>query len=313
MNSAAAESVAPVVKPKRLWGRVLLRVAFLFVAVPYVAVGGLMIFMQRDLIFAPSKTERLNAAEYATPDSPVEDVSIAADNGLTLHGWRFAARTPRQPQRLVLYFPGNAGCRRDRLNDCRDFTQLGCDVLLMDYRGYGENDGAPSEAAFAADAERFWKHATEQFAYRPDEIVIFGESLGGAVAIRLTAQCCKAGTPPAALVLNSTFASMGDTVAWHFPAYPFRYFLLDPFPSIRRIGQVTCPVLQFHGTVDETVPHTHGERLFEKAPAAAHGIPKRFVSIPGAGHNMISAADMTEALETLLWMQLKPPSASGGR
>lgn len=288
-------------KLPRLWWRVVVRLVILFVAVPYVAIGGLMVFMQRQLLFVPTKTERLNASHYSEGDFAIEDVDLAATEGLILHGWRFAPRNlPRDPPRLVLYFPGNGGCRRDRLQDCRDFTELGCAVLLMDYRGYGDNGGSPSETAFAADARSVWKYATDELKYRPDEIVLFGESLGGAVAIRLAAELSDAGEAPAALVLNSTFASMGDTVAWHYPAYPFRYFLLDPFPSIRRIPRVACPLLQFHGTADEVVPHAHGERLFSNAPASMNGIDKRFITIPGAGHNLISAADMSEAMRTLL-------------
>ncbi|MDP1799156.1 MAG: alpha/beta hydrolase [Planctomycetaceae bacterium] len=300
-DTIAAQPTVPPRKPARLWWRVLLRLAILFVAIPYVAIGGLMVFMQRQLLFVPTKTSPLLAAEYSTAASPIEDVTIPAANGLVLHGWRFHSPSgqPQTGKRLVLYFPGNAGCRRDRISDCRDFTQLGCEVLLMDYRGYGDNEGSPSEVLLAADARRAWMYATQELGYHPSELIFFGESLGGAVAIRLAAEFSIVGDPPAALILNSTFASMGDTVAWHFPAYPFRYFLLDPFPSIKRIPRVDCPLLQFHGTVDETVPFAHGERLFERAAPVANAVPKRFVTIPGAGHNMISAADMSEAMRTL--------------
>lgn len=287
--------------PPRLWWRVILRLVFLFIAVPYVAVGGLMVFMQRQLLFAPTKTGPLLAAEHATEEHPIEDITLFAANGLQLHGWRFRASQngSNHTKRMVLYFPGNAGCRRDRINDCLDFTRLGCEVLLMDYRGYGDNAGSPSEALLAADARRLWMNATQELGYRPDQIVLFGESLGGAVAVRLAAEFSAAGDPPQAMVLNSTLASMGDTVAWHFPAYPFRYFLLDPFPSLKRIPHVKCPLLQFHGTADETIPFTHGERLFAAAPDRVNRIEKRFVTIPGAGHNMVSAADMSDAMSEL--------------
>ncbi len=288
-------------KAPRLWWQVLLRAGLIFVFVPYVAVGGLMVVMQRKLIFVPTKTARLLASESATAEQPIDDIELAVANGITLHGWRFrpAKDTVSPSSRVVLYFPGNAGCRRDRLADCCDFTTLGCEVLLMDYRGYGENAGEPSEELFASDARRLWIYATQDLGYRPENTVLFGESLGGAVATRLAAEMSQAETPPAALIINSTFASMGDTVAWHYPAFPFRYLLFDRFPSIRRLPHVTCPVLQFHGTEDETVPLAHAQRLFASAPADAHGIAKRFVTLPGAGHNMVSVADMHQAMQEL--------------
>lgn len=289
-------------RPRRLWWRVLLRIVLIFAVVPYLAVGGLMVAVQRQLLFVPRKTERLLAKDVWTPDRPVEDFELTADDGLTLHGWHFTGRelASSQPRRIVLYFPGNAGCRQNRLADVTDLTELGCDVVIMDYRGYGENPGDPSEAKLHADAQALWKAVRERLHYEPREIVLFGESLGGAVAIHLAAEMSRANTPPAALIVNSTFTSMGDTVAWHYPCYPFRYLLFDPFPSIRRIPDVTCAFLQFHGTADETIPFTHGENLFAAASPTGQGIAKRFIKIEGAGHNMIAVADMREAVQSLL-------------
>lgn len=299
-STASTQQTAP--RPQRLWWRVLLRLFLIFVVVPYLAVGGLMVSVQRQLLFVPTKTERLLAKDVRTPDQPVEDFELLADDGLTLYGWHFAARqrANTQPRRIVLYFPGNAGCRRNRLADVADLTNLGCDVVIMDYRGYGENPGHPSEAMFHADAQKLWTAVRERLNYAPGEIVLFGESLGGAVAIRLAAEMSRANTPPAAVIVNSTFASMGDTVAWHYPCYPFRYLLLDPFPSVRRIPDLKCAFLQFHGTADETIPFAHGEKLFAAAPATGHEVPKRFVKMAGAGHNMIAVTDMHEAVQSLL-------------
>lgn len=301
-SSIAESAEQPASRPRRLWWRVLLRLVFIFAVVPYLAVGGLMVAVQRQLLFVPRKTERLLAKDVWTPDRPVEDFEMTADDGLTLHGWHFAGRklVNLQSRRIVLYFPGNAGCRRNRLADVTDLTELGCDVVIMDYRGYGENPGDPSETKLHADAQALWTAVRERWNYEPREIVLFGESLGGAVAIHLAAEMSRAHMPPAALIVNSTFASMGDTVAWHYPCYPFRYLLFDPFPSIRRIPDVTCAFLQFHGTADETVPFTHGEKLFAAAPPAGHGIAKRFIKVEGAGHNMIAVADMREAVQSLL-------------
>ncbi len=180
---------------------------------------------------SPTKTGRLPARDVTSPDVVISDVAIDARPGLTLHGWRFhppgALPTPGalpegEPRLLVLYFPGNGGCRRDRISDCRDFTQLGCEVLLFDYRGYGENGGSPSEANIAADARRVWAYATQELQFPPARILVFGESLGGAVATRLVAELSRGGESPAALLLNSTFSSLADVVRWHYPAIPLQ-------------------------------------------------------------------------------------------
>ncbi|HUQ71607.1 MAG TPA: alpha/beta hydrolase, partial [Planctomycetaceae bacterium] len=264
---------------------------------------GIMVCCQRELMFQPTKTKRLLAAGASSPDQSLEDVEIQAADGRTLHGWRFQASTESAelPRLLVIYFPGNAGCRRGRYADCQDFTRLGCDVLLFDYRGYGDNPGSPSEEHFAADARQVWTLATDTLGFMPARIVLFGESLGGAVATRLAAERSQAGEAPSALILNSTFASMGETVAWHYPAFPFRYLLWDRFPSVDRIPHVGCPVLHFHGTDDDIVPIAHGRRLFAAAPKTSPtGIASRFVTIEGGQHNFITMGDMRDAVGELL-------------
>ena len=108
------------------------------------------------------------------------------------------------------------------------------------------------------------------------------------VAIRLAAEVCRAGTPPAGLCACSTFSSLEDAAAWHFPWLPTRWLLLDRFPSAERVTQVTCPILLLHGRRDTTVPYDLGRKLFEACPAeSADGIPKRLVDLPQADHNDI--------------------------
>jgi fermentation-respiration switch protein FrsA (DUF1100 family) len=223
--------------------------------------------------------------------------------GLTLHGWMFRAEPTEEARSpfLVIYFPGNAGCRRHRVADCRDLTQHHCDVLLFDYSGYGDNLGSPGEAQFSADARSIWKYASRELGVPPERILIFGESLGGALATKLAAELSQAGTPPAGLILNSTFASLGDTVAWHYPAFPFRYLLWDQFPSVRLMPKVACPLLQFHGTADSTIPLEHGRRLFDAAPlSAANGVAKTFVAIPDGEHNYVGMGEMRSAVSRFL-------------
>ncbi|MDB5342972.1 MAG: hypothetical protein JWP89_1349 [Schlesneria sp.] len=285
---------------RRTWKYWYFRSLLIYIGIPYVAIFVFMGVYQRDFIYQPKKTGRLLAdAVSSTP--PVEDVELPAADGLMLHGWRYRAVADTDAKFLVIYFPGNAGCRADRVSDCRDFTQLGFDVILFDYRGYGDNKGSPSETLLAGDASQVWKFATNELHYSPDRVVLFGESMGGAMATRLASDLSVAGTPPAALILNSTFASLAETVTWHYPVFPFQFILLDRYPSVERIARVTCPVLQFHGTADEVVAFEHGQRLFNAAPArSATGIEKQFVQIPHGQHNFITMSEMRDAVQALM-------------
>jgi fermentation-respiration switch protein FrsA (DUF1100 family) len=302
-NEGSHQSAKDVPKPFT-WRRRLARAAFIYGVIPYLVVTMVFVAFQRRFIYQPTRTERLLARDVsARPDAVVNDVTLHAANGIELHGWRFhatAANSDEDPV-LVIYFPGNAGCRRDRLDDCRELVRYGCDVVLFDYRGYGDSGGSPSETMLAADARREWLFVKAELNIRPGRIVLFGESLGGAVATRLAAELSLAGTPPAALVLNSTFASLAETAAWHYPAFPFQYCLIDRFPSVERIPHVTAPVILFHGTADTIVPLTQGRRLFDAAPAvSANGFEKRFVTIRDGEHNAITVSEMKSQLGDLL-------------
>jgi fermentation-respiration switch protein FrsA (DUF1100 family) len=159
-------------------------------------------------------------------------------------------------------------------------------VLLFDYRGYGENPGSPSETNFARDARAIWRFATESPAVLPRRIVVFGESLGGAVATRLAAEQSVGGNSPSGLILCGTFSSLTDTGTARFPWMPVRWLLVDRDPSADRIKAVTCPILQFHGDQDDVVPIEFGRRLFSAVPEqSATGIRKQFVELVGSGHN----------------------------
>jgi fermentation-respiration switch protein FrsA (DUF1100 family) len=230
----------------------------------------------------------------------VHAITVTTADGLVLNGWHLlpdgcsAADNVACDRELsgggfvVLYFYGNAGSRTNDVQDCRDFTALGCHVFLFDYRGYGDNPGQPSEAGFAADALAIWRYATDERHIAPERILIFGQSLGGAVAVQLAAEACKQQQPPAGVIVNSTFSSMADVAGWHYPYLPVRLLLADGYPSIERIGSITAPLLAFHGTSDDIVPLEIGKRLFAAAPEnSAGGVTKRWIELPGAAHNDI--------------------------
>jgi uncharacterized protein len=300
-------------EPSVPFGRRLLRGGVLFGAVPYAAITMLLAVGQRQLLYHPMPSSGLPVAECGLA-STASDVTLTSTDGLTLHGWLLNAEANRRAEAagsqvqqgvadlpLVIYFPGNASNRRGRINDLCDFTRLGCDVLIFDYRGYAENAGSPTEAGITADSRSIWQFAVEELNRDPGEILLFGESLGGAVAIDLAAWLSRQGTPPAGLITNATFDSIPDLAAAHYPVLPLRWLVWDRWGSIDRIGEVTCPLLMFHGTADTLIPLEHGRRLFAAAPdRSADGITKTFVPIANAGHNDIPVSRLRQEVRRLM-------------
>lgn len=289
------------------------RSVLIYVVVPYCSVVAMVGAFQRKLIYFPRRVERVDVAQAPLPRGQVHAVSTVAADGQKLNGWHLLpdGRTARDEAEcsqalaagglVALYFYGNAGSRVDDVYGCRDLTALGCHVFLFDYRGYGDNDGTPSERGLAADARAIWDYAVTTRGVPPERILLVGQSLGGAVAVRLAAEACDEGSPPAGLIVTATFTSLVDVARWHYPWLPVRWLLVDVYPSVERIGRVTCPLLFLHGTRDDIVPPEIGRRLFEAAPAASErGIAKRFVEIEGSGHNDISRGQFRRGVREFL-------------
>ena len=261
----------------------------------------LIVLLQRKLIYQPWQQPVLPAMAGDSADR-LEDVEIPTADGLLLKGWHVASRprieAPEAPRRLVIYFQGNAAHRGRRSPQFTMFSDLGCEVLIVDYRGYGENPGRPDEQGLYHDARASWKYATERLGFTADQIVLFGESLGGGVAVALAEELCRSGVVPGGVVLRATFSSLVDAARFHYPYLPVSWALVDRYPSIDRIPHVTCPLLVMHGDQDRIVPYTQAEELFAAAPKeSANGIGKQLVRLHGAGHNDILyvAADQVEA------------------
>ncbi len=293
-----------------LYGRRLL----IWLLVPYLLLHLLLITFQRQLIFHPTKTAPLSGHLAGAGLIDVQDVKLKISDELTLHGWYYerpaTAETPAR--QLLIYFPGNSGTRSDRQEICLDLLRLGYNILIFDYQGYAENQGSPSEQHFASDAQAIWKFATTQLGYSPEKITLYGESMGGGVATRLAAELSEAKTPPAALILKSTYSSIPATARYHYPYLPLlSLFVWDPFASIDRIGKVTSPILQFHGTADRITPYYEAERLFAAAPAqSATGIAKQFVTIPEGGHNGLPEETLRREIQKLQALIAQPTTPS---
>ncbi len=301
--------------PRFAWGKRLRRVTVRLL-LAYLGVVAMLAWFQRTLMYQPRKGPvPIAAAEDLAPH--LRECQVTAHDGIKLHGWLSLVDSrseigQSQPlsqlgfenRLLVVMFAGNAGNRLSRVSQLALFNGLGCDALLVDYRGYAENVGEPSEAAFLKDARTVWDFAVQELGVPPERIVISGESLGGGVATGLACEVCQAGQTPAALVLRATFSSMADTAAHNYWWLPVRQVLIDKYSSVERMPSVDCPLLCYHGDDDEIVPYPQGKQLFEAAPPQSKcGIEKRFLTISGAGHNdiyRIGSREITRAIHELL-------------
>ena len=270
--------------------------------------------LQRKLVFPGQmvfRDVRLDVASTGWDPKRLRDVTYRTGDGLDLGGWLSLAdpSTSELPavvagRPLAIYFGGNAGTRRMRLGSIDMLNEIGLNVLIVDYRSFAGNPGRPSEESFVADGIGLVERFQADWSIPDDQVVLVGESLGGAIATAVAAARCDAGHPPAALVLKATFASMTETAGFHYPFLPVSLMLIDRFPSDRRIGRVTCPLLQFHGSRDRVVPYEHGVRLFSLAPdRSASGIEKRLITLPQSGHNdmqYVAAADLERETQRFL-------------
>lgn len=276
----------------------------------FVVISAVFAWFQRSMMYPAERAERLAVNNYPETSQlffEAADLELVSGNNEIIRGWFLQANEKRSDQ-LIVFFHGNGSHRARRTSWyelCRSFN---ADVLAIDYRGYGDSDGKPSETALTQDAAVTWKHATEALKFHPSQIIIVGESLGGGVSVKLASTICQQGQAPAGLVLLSTFSSMVDAASYHFPLLPVRLLLLDRYRSDLEIQQVTCPVLQFHGTNDSIVPLPLAERLHDATPATANnGIEKQLFIFEGTEHNNLisrNGVELHAAIEK--WIRTLP-------
>ncbi len=199
-----------------------------------------------------------------------ENLKVEAEDGVELSGWWIRGRG----ERALLFFHGNAGNIADRLDRAKILCErLGLDVFLVDYRGYGNSRGSPSEDGLYRDARAIHAAALAR-GFRPESIVLFGESLGSAVAIQLALD-----RPSAAIVLEAPFLSLAAMAREHYPFVP-TFLLRSRYDNAAKVPGVSPHKLFLVAARDEIVPPEQGLKLFELAKE-----PKTLYVIPGAGHN----------------------------
>lgn len=216
----------------------------------YLAVGVYLVVMETRLVFHPVR------ALAATPSQRgmiFEDVHLKTADGERLHGWFI----PHPAAALtVLFFHGNAGNLTHCLDTFAILHRIGVNILAIDYRGYGQSSGAPSEAGTYLDAEAAWYYLTTERGIDPGRIIIFGRSLGGGVATWLATK-----VRPGGMVLESTFSSMPDVAQRLYPYVPVRWLARNRYDNMARINDICVPILFIHSVEDELIPLHHSERL----------------------------------------------------
>ncbi len=250
-------------------------VAVLLVAMGVVAVVWLG---QRHLVYFPDRSAPPPAA---TVLPGARDVALTTEDGLELAAWFVPPSPPCRG--VVLVAPGTAGNRAGRAGLARALGSAGFGVLLVDYRGYGGNPGAPSEEGVARDVRAARAYLRDAVGVAAGDLVYLGESLGTGAASRLAVE-----HPPAALVLRSPFTSLAD-VGRALYRVPVGLLLRDRFPVVEHVRQVRVPIAVVYGDDDATVPA--GQSRAVAAAARDAGADVVEVAVPGAGHN---AAELSQ-------------------
>jgi fermentation-respiration switch protein FrsA (DUF1100 family) len=266
----------------KLTPMLLFKIAMSAIALGSFIYGGICLFLYRQqqrIIFFPSPTLTTTPADYGLAYTDVWIPTSTAPDAEKLHGWWIPAENPNAPG--LLYLHGNGDNMSANAFKASWFRQLGFSVLMIDYRGYGISPGAfPSEQQVYDDADAALSYLSQELKILPQQTVVFGHSLGGAIAIELVTHHSDI----AGLIVEGSFTSILDMSnrTKNYGFLPINWLLHQRFESMAKVSNLAVPVLYVHGTVDETVPMDMSERLYERTPQ-----PKQLLLIPGAGHNNV--------------------------
>jgi fermentation-respiration switch protein FrsA (DUF1100 family) len=248
-----------------------LRMAIIAVAATLLLWTIVLMIFEEKFIFFPEKYPR-GAYEQARSIPNLRECWVTTEDGVKLHGWFAPAESARA---TLILSHGNGGNISHQYLLMRSLLRHKFNVLMYDYRGYGKSEGTPTETGIYMDSRAFYDYAVSLPEVDSQRIIVWGTSLGGAVAIDLATQRHAAG-----LILESTFTSAGDEARVIYPYFPVAPFLRNKFNSVDKIRRLTLPIFIMHGSHDTIVPLRLGRDLF-----AAANEPKEFFEIAGADHN----------------------------
>ncbi len=252
-------------------------------AIAYLCACFALFVGQNRLIFKPAAALETTPADLGLGYEDVW-VSVVTPQGKLekLHGWWVPAKYPRE--RVLLYLHGNGGNISYNLGPIKSFQEAGFSVFVIDYRGYGRSEGQfPNESEVYRDAQVAWDYLIEKRNVRPENIFLYGHSLGGAVAIDLGVRKPQA----AGIIVENTFTSMRDMVDYLgsiYRLFPADLIVHQRFDSLSKLRLLKVPLLLVHGTSDRTVPAYMSQRLFQAAT-----VPKKLLLVPDANHNNVGA------------------------
>ncbi len=245
-----------------------------------------MYLRQSSMVFFPYTALGQTPAEWGLA---YEDVFLHSEDGVRLHGWYIPHHGS---QKTLLFFHGNAGNISHRGASVEIFHQLGLNLFIFDYRGYGKSQGKPDEEGLYRDARAAWRYLTNERGFEQEEIILFGRSLGGAVAAELAAE-----VQPGGLILESTFSSAKDVANALLPVLSRLIILRYDFNTAAHVRRVASPLLVLHSPDDEIIPFHLGEKVFQAANE-----PKTFFRMRG-DHNsgfLMSQPDYERALSAFI-------------
>jgi fermentation-respiration switch protein FrsA (DUF1100 family) len=238
------------------------------IAAVYLGLSVLLFLTQSRVLYQPSRGYDSKPEDYHLEYEPV---TLSTPDGQSLAAWFVPAEGAEQ---TILFCHGNAGNISHRLDTLKMFHELGLNCLIVDYRGYGQSSGKPTEKGTLIDVLVGFQWLIEEKGIRPEQIILFGRSLGGRIAAMIAKD-----VHPGGLVLESAFTSFDDVGAHYYPWLPVRLFSRFDYNTLEAVRQVTCPVLVIHSPDDEIIPYKFGQQIYDAAPE-----PKQFAELKGT-HN----------------------------
>jgi uncharacterized protein len=260
-----------------------------FTAYCYLGILLVLLCLENWFLFKPCPADQ----DWVGPPAglTVEDIDLTSPDGTRLHAWWSKPEGWHPVHGALLYCHGNAGNLSHRGEALRRWHKThGLAVLIFDYPGYGRSSGKPTEAGCYAAGDAAYAWLTAVAKVPADRVILYGGSLGGAIAIDLATR-----HPHRAVVLISAFTSFPDMAQKTFPWLPARWFVRNQLDNLKKIVTLKSPIFIAHGTADRLVPFTQGERLYQAANE-----PKRFFPMPGFGHEQVPVEELHAAIHRFL-------------